>query len=212
MGVWAGFNYLDQIRRKHGEPLASDLEQFAAAVSQALRDVIKTKASSVTDEVSNTIVQRAEHRLVLQKNTQVATGANTTETTFWEDTVPANTLDKDGSVLVIRAAGDFANNANGKQLRFYWNGTQIVATGSQGWQDRGWQLHALISRRGGSSQAIHAQFIPAITGVSASIGEFATATANLGTGIIFKITGQNGTAAASDITFELGFVEKLKAP
>lgn len=143
--------------------------------------------------------------------TQVGTDADTNEKDLWVGSVPANTLAADGDVVHVRASGNFANNAQGKQLRFYFDGTVVVATGAQSWQDRGWQLHAMILRRGAASQVIHAQFIPAITGTSASIGEIVTDTADETGAISFKITGQNSVATANDITFESGHAFKVGA-
>ncbi len=148
---------------------------------------------------------------IIQKTTQVATGANTDETTFWEQDLPANTFSADGDVVHVRAFGNYANNTRTKNLRFYFDETLVVATGAQAYQNQGWQLHVVIVRRGTTDQAIHAQFIPGIVGVSASIGDFVTDAADETAGIQIRITGTNGMSFAADVTFEGGHAFKLAA-
>ena len=154
----------------------------------------------------------ASTKAFISNATQVSTGANTDETDLVTGTITGGTLGTDLDTLYIRAFGNFADNANGKRLKFYWDGNVITDTGAQAWQNQGWQLHVIIIRRGATSQSIHAQFIPAIAGVSASPGEFSAEASTLSGDVPIKITGTNSSASAGDITFEGWFVQKIGAP
>ncbi len=153
----------------------------------------------------------AKLKSLVQSGTQVGTDADTNEKTLWTANVPANTLTVDGDVVHVRAFGDLANNSQGKRLRFYWDGVVVADTAAQAWQDQGWQLHVMILRRGVGSQVVHAQFIPAIAGTSASPGQLVTDAADETAAVAFKITGTNSHATANDITFEGGHAFKSAA-
>lgn len=156
-------------------------------------------------------IAAAATRAVVESHTQAGTPATTAETDLVTGTVPANTLSANGDVLLIRAYGNFADNAQGKRLRFYWNGTAVADTTAQAWQDRGWQLLALITRTGSAAQKGHALFIPAIAGTSPQPGEFFSDTADLTAGVAIKITGQNSTGTANDIQFEGWLAHRIGA-
>jgi hypothetical protein len=149
---------------------------------------------------------------VLEGHTQVATGADTSETDLVTGTLPAGTLQADGDVLIVRAYGNLANNTNGKRLKFYWNGTAVVDTNAQGWQDQGWQLFVIITRTGSAAQKGHGVFVPAIYGSSAQPGEFFSDTGDLTGTVDLKVTGTNSTSNAGDIVFEGWTVYRIGAP
>ncbi|KKM81351.1 hypothetical protein LCGC14_1330700 [marine sediment metagenome] len=152
----------------------------------------------------------AQFKNFAEKVTQVATGADTNETTLWEGVIPASTLSKTGDMIHVRAFGHFSL-INSKTLKFYFDEVEMTTTAAQGWDDRGWQMHVLIQRRSEDVQAIHAQFVPAQAGLASSIGDFVVDAADESADINFKITGTNSTANAGDITFEGGHAFKVGA-
>lgn len=203
MGIFVGLNFREQLQRKYGEPLTSELEQLTAGITTALADLTTAKSQALATAA------QAGFRLLTVNSTRTATDANTTEKDLWTYSLPANSLTANNQVIEIIAFGDLANNANGKRLQFYWNNTAVVNTASQAWQDRGWQFHCFVIRRSNQTQVGNGVFIPNIAGLSATIGDYFTGTAAFTSPIPLKITGINGTASASDITFEGAFVKKL---
>lgn len=151
---------------------------------------------------------------LVETTTQVQTAADTTETTFWEASLPANTFAKTGDTVHIRAFGDFKADISGKKLSFYFDGVQMATTNAQQYNDRGWQLHVVIMRQAEDVQIIHANFVPAVGGASgAPLGNFVTDAATESGAIVFKITGTNSVAlnGEGDITFEGGHAFKVGA-
>ena len=139
--------------------------------------------------------------------TSASTGANTTETDLQTYTLPANTLGVDGRGVRIRAWGDFAANANTKTVRLKFGGTTIqfnATTTAPNNMD--YVIEAVIVRIGANSQTYGSfmlvETLPQST-ISTSIAITDTA------GIVIKVTGQNGTANAGDISCRAMVVEVL---
>jgi len=123
-----------------------------------------------------------------------ATGANTTETTLQTYTIPASTL-KVGMRVKLTAWGTFAANGNTKTVRIYF-GSTVVWSASSGYNANGWRAEAEVEITAANAQEYH--------GFGGHFGDvFAvtqgTATETDTNAIIVKATGQNGSAAASDI-------------
>ena len=136
--------------------------------------------------------------------TTTDTAANTTETDLASYTLPAGAIDTSVSGVDsyagvhIRAWGTTAANGNTKTIRLKWDGTTIDSnsvTTAPNSQD--WVIDTYMHRLDTTNQKGMTRFdVGAITqGVNAI---FATAT--LSSAIIIKVTGQNGTANASDIS------------
>ena len=139
--------------------------------------------------------------------TNASTGANTTETDLQSYTLPANVLGDNGRGLRIRAWGDFAANGNTKTVRLEFGGTTIqfnATTTAPNNMD--YVIEAVILRIGANSQTYGSfmlvETLPQST-TSTSIAITDTAS------IVIKVTGQNGTANAGDISCRAMTVEVL---
>ena len=127
-----------------------------------------------------------------------ATGANTTETDLITFSLPANSLSASARGVQIKAWGTTANNANTKTARVYFGNSVLVSNNvTTAPNGVSWILEAEVFRTGSSTQDAIGQGIAGNVAQSAS---FSLPTEDC-TGIItIKVTGQNGTATASDIT------------
>lgn len=139
---------------------------------------------------------------------QAATGANTTDTTLFSYTLPANALDATGRTIRFTAYGTTGATANNKTIRIKWNGTggtsaPAITTAGNG---TAWMLQGVITRTGSSTQDTFGT--AQVSGVVGAVS-FATAAATDSGTITIHVTGQNGTAAASDIVYEGSIIEYL---
>lgn len=145
-------------------------------------------------------------------DTQSATGANTTETVLKTYTAPANTLNVNGRTLRLVAVGSYAANTNNKTIRIRFGGiggTVVVAQTVTGQADRTrWRVEGVMSRIASNSQRVEGTALFTDTGdaLDTQVSDW-TASAQTDSGAIdLVVTGQNGTAAASDIVFEAAWV------
>jgi hypothetical protein len=124
-------------------------------------------------------------------------------------TVPAATLANAGDFLRITAWGEFANNANNKQVRAYFDGHQLFATGALAFNNSSWRLDFTLSRISATTQRCTAGWVSSDTLLRGS-----AATTNpartLANALIFKVTGE---ATANDDVIMRGLtVEYVPAP
>ncbi len=136
--------------------------------------------------------------------TTTNTSANTTETDLASYTLPAGALDSsvsgvsNTSGVHIRAWGFFANTATVKTVRLKFDGTTIDSNSvTASPQNVDWVIDTYLHRQDSTNQKGMTRFDVGATtqGVNAI-----SATATLSNAIIIKVTGQNGTANASDIS------------
>jgi len=128
-----------------------------------------------------------------------ATPASTVETDLWTYTIKANTLAVDGDTLdldfVIRTAG----NANNKTTRIKFGATTVFTRGPSADNNVACTYRVRVMRNGAATQMVSIfQLSPGFSNLIYS----ETAETNSGD-IIFKVTGQNGTASASDMTINI---------
>lgn len=136
-----------------------------------------------------------------------ATGANTTETDLSTYTLPAGTLSANGDMLEIDFFAFAANTGNNKTVRIYVGGTVIIATGTLGWQNSFFHFKAYVWRTSAGNQRVEVSAVKTdatatLTGDVTNLamhGNDTTLTKDETSTIIIKMTGQNATAAASDI-------------
>lgn len=132
--------------------------------------------------------------------TQVATGANTTETDGHSYTLPANTLSANGRGVRARAWGTTAANANNKTFQFYFGGTSVFTTGAVAANAKHFFLQMDIIREGAGDQRIfisgHFNGSPIVASTVVDGVKDETAA------LVIKDTITNGTASAGDITVE----------
>lgn len=136
----------------------------------------------------------------------VGTAADTNEADLITYTVPANTLISTGKGVRLTAWGSFANNANNKTLKLYWNGTNCVTVGPTASANTTWRVEIDVVRTGTTNAKVKGCAI--YSTVTATGGNLAV-TSDFTTALIIKVTGTNGTASASDITMDFGRVEVL---
>jgi len=133
---------------------------------------------------------------VLDANTGTAqTGANTNVKTLYTYTMLANTFVNVGDSVRYHAAGTFASNGNTKTLTAHI-GSSVLGTLASTANGAAWEVEVHAYMAGVGSQRIVTKIT--IRGVVTDIEFDIKSEDETGT-IELKITGQNGTASASDI-------------
>ena len=135
-----------------------------------------------------------------QSAAQVATAANTTETTLASVTIKAQSFTVIENGFKVKAWGTFAANTNTKTLRVKFGSTTLIqndkTTAPNGVD---WMVEVYILYRANNLMSISAQMqVDCVnqTPNSVVVGE------DDDTDLALLITGQNGTASANDITKE----------
>jgi hypothetical protein len=142
------------------------------------------------------------------KATDAATAANTTETDLHSFTLSGGTLGANGDKLVAKFAFTTAANANTKRIRVYfggivvWDSTAAVYNGIHG------AVEITVIRVSATTFRVIAT---GLLGVNVTLATYTAVTATAAASQILKITGLNGTAAASDIVARLSTWEKAHA-
>ncbi len=147
---------------------------------------------------------------VLTVNTTSAqTAADTTETTLWTYTLPANTLNTNGKILRITVFGNYGSNNNCKTLRLYFGSAQIDGTGDRcgNTSGNGWEVVGHVIRSGSNTQIATSKDFYSSTSVHTSPTTAATETDS--GPITISFSAQNSTASAGDVVFKGAFVELL---
>lgn len=143
-----------------------------------------------------------------QKFTSTGTPASAVETDLHSFTTVASSLGTDGDGFTLTSGGTFAGNASAtSQLRVYFGGTQIFATGALTAAAAGsWAIECEVIR----SSATTARCITQFTAPNAVTTPLVTQTdltgLTLSNSNILKVTGQGGGAspAVNDIVYKLG--------
>lgn len=170
-------------------------------VGRATTDTMsnKTLTDALHNAGSGSETFRADGHISIN-TTGVATTAIVTEENLLTFSLPANSLSVNGYGVRIRAWGQVAANANGKTLKLYF-GNSIVASNNVSLAPNAvaWLLEAEVWRTGAQTQDAIGK------GQVGSIPQsvfFNLPTEDTTGAITIKITGQNGTATAADITAE----------
>lgn len=140
------------------------------------------------------------------------TGANTTETILKTVTVPANSLNADGRTIRLTAVGATANNSNNKTIRVRWGGiggTIVSVIGPDAYDTGKWRIVVEISRIASNSQGFMSLASLTSNGLAINGPDLGTSAQTDSGAITLVLTGQNGTAAAGDITFSRSLAEFL---
>lgn len=114
-----------------------------------------------------------------------------TETDLLTTNIDVGTLSKQGSSLLIFAAGTTASNGNNKTINLYFGSTQIFTSGAFAGNGVSWTLQAEIVRNGATAQITWAQFFASAT-LTSKI-QVGTASVNLAVQQDVTLTG-TGTA------------------
>ena len=139
--------------------------------------------------------------------TAASTGANLTETDLISYSLPLNTLDANGKAVRVRVWGKTAANTNTKTVRLYF-GSTVVASNDQtsAPNNLNWVLDFTAIRTAAATEDVIGG---GFTGTALQTTSFNATTDNTAAAITIKVTGQNGTATATDITAEGILVEFL---
>jgi hypothetical protein len=177
-----------------------------ADVSQTLTN--KTLTDSIHNAGSGS--ENFRPNGIISVNTDAsATAANTTETDLLTFSLPASSLSANGRGVRIRAWGTTATNANTKTVRLYFGNSVLVSNNTTTAPNgSSFSLQCDVYRTAAVTQdAIgNAQVGNTLQSVA-----FTLPTEDTSGAITIKITGQNGTAAASDIIAQGMIVEYLNA-
>lgn len=187
-----------------GQPTDSDLSALATSGSTGTGAFVRSTSPNFAAGGGSATYHPCG--IIAASTTSAATVADTAETDLWSYTLPANTLNANGQALRIRVFGLTAANGNTKTVKLYFGAlayTVNAATSAPNGVQ--WFSEAVIIRTGASAQIRNkwgvVGAVPENTTVSTSLASDTTAA------ITIKITGQNGTASAGDITFSGALVE-----
>lgn len=144
--------------------------------------------------------------LVSAQTGAVGTGADTTEDTMQQYTLPGGTLATAGQSIRVRCWGTTGADINNKSMKLYFGGSS-VATPVAATNAKGWFLELLVMKTGANAQSVLGQGTVDVTPVSpVSITGTDVDTA----GVLIKCTGTNGTAVANDVLSRGMTVEVIK--
>jgi hypothetical protein len=143
--------------------------------------------------------------------TAVGTDANTDEKTLATYNLAAGKLATNGQAVRVTVAFQFAATANTKTIRVKFGSTNVLsvayggvgATGGAVWAD------VVITRTSPTGQKAIGHATSSILGnYSATVNDstYAAPAETLAGAVEIKVTGQNGTAAASDITHQFSMI------
>lgn len=160
--------------------------------------------------------QAASTAFVTRLTTQLGPVGNpndTNEDTLLTFSLPAGKLASNGQAVRIVASGTFAiHAATTRNARLYFGATQIAIATTGGTAGvTGWKLEAIVTRLGASSQWSFgtAVYGPTNANVSATESTNASPGETLSGAVTIKVTGQTGSAQASDVVAEVMMVEWL---
>jgi hypothetical protein len=138
--------------------------------------------------------------------TQASTDADLTEKTLWTYDLPANTLNVNLKAVRLTIIGQTGATANTKNIRVYF-GSQVLILFTTVLNSGSWRIVGDILRTGPATELAEMGRLDG-SGAAAAASNFAL-TQDTTAPITIKVTGQNGTAAAGDITFRAAIVEVL---
>lgn len=140
----------------------------------------------------------------------VNTTAVTTEETLFTYTLPAGYLANAGDTVRAECSAATGATANTKTLRLYF-GASVISTGAVAANAN--NLYLTMTATRGATAAAQA-FVGNGMGGTTSVTPVAivntAGTDDLAAAVVIKCTGQNGTAAANDISGKMMVVEALK--
>ena len=127
-----------------------------------------------------------------------STTATTNEEVLITYTLTASSLNSDGRGLRIKAAGTTAANTHTKTIRLYLGSTVLMSNNvTTAPNAAGWEFECEIFRTGATTQKAIAR---GTVGSAQQTTTYAGVGETLANALAVKITGQNGTASAADIT------------
>lgn len=129
----------------------------------------------------------------------VGNGNDVTEDVLYTFSLPANSLSFVGQTLEIFATGTLANNAHNKTVKIYF-GSQVYSLGTVATANVVWSAKLTVIRTAASAQLITGEGMIGATPIAPALLTGAETDTNA---IVIKVTGQTGTAAASDVVAKM---------
>ena len=130
-----------------------------------------------------------------------STTAVVTEEDLISYTLPASSLNTTNRGLRIKAAGGTGATANTKTIRLYFGSTVLMSNNvTTAPNNAGWEFEAEIFRTSATTEKCIAR---GTVGAAQQTTTYTGVGETLTSALTIKITGQNGTAAAADITAQL---------
>jgi len=130
--------------------------------------------------------------------TEGATSANTTETDLITYSLPSDSFNTTGDVIKVKVWGNTGANTNTKTIRLYFGSVVITSNDiTTAPNNADWYFEGTVVRTGSNTQEIVAG---GFMGSAIQTFSHSTATETDGSAITIKVTGQNGTSSADDIT------------
>lgn len=143
-----------------------------------------------------------------QKFSSTGTPASSTETDLHTFTTVASSLGTDGDGFTMTSGGTFAGNASAtSQLRVYFGGTQIFASGALTVAAAAsWHIECMIIRDSSTTVRCITKLTTANAATTPLVTQTDVTGLTLSNSNILKVTGQGGGAspAANDIVYKLG--------
>lgn len=136
----------------------------------------------------------------------VATGGGTSEQTLQTFVLPGGTLATAGQTIKVTAFGKTASNSNNKTFKLYF-GSEVVSSGTTTINNGAWTSVLYIMKTGASTQIVQGAFGG---GGSTGVQYNATGAETDTAGVTIKLTGQDGTDSAGDITCNGMITEIIK--
>lgn len=124
-------------------------------------------------------------------------------------TIAASVLATNGDTLRITTPVTFAANSNSKNVKVYWNGTAVYASGALAINSGAAEIVTTITRTGSATQNITVHVVSG-NSTLASSATFATGSATLSGTVVFKLTGE--ATSDNDISEKQMIAEYLPAP
>ena len=150
---------------------------------------------------------------VLQTFYTTANNSTTVETDLYTYTIPANTIDTDGSSVEFFAGGTIASSANTKTIKAYFAGTQVLTSGT-GYAAAAynWEIRFTVTRNSSSTCRVSGTLSLTTGGtVTTTVVNYSSSAApNFTSTNIIKITGQGG--ASTEVLAQHGKVTYCPAP
>lgn len=103
--------------------------------------------------------------------------------------IPGGTMSADGDILEFTMTFTFAANANNKQIKLYYGGTQVYASGAQAQNAGTMELVGRVIRTGATSQRISVSVRSNTTNFP-DVAEYVTAAETLSGAVTIKATGE----------------------
>lgn len=139
-------------------------------------------------------------------STAVGTGADTSEDTLAQYTLPGGLLANAGDSVRISCWGITAANTHNKTMKLYF-GSEVIATPTAATNNKGWRLEMTVMRRSATAQTVDSWGLVDTTPVTPVNADGAE---TLASAVTIKCTGTNGTGSANDITAQGMLVEAIR--